>query len=166
VTEPKRKEEYRLISSKEEQVVANKSPDEVESNDDVHKDQDGTFTTVTPTSGNKSGMIALRMIPVYMSNGSRKIKVNALLDDASTKSYINSYVAAELGFKGQLRRVKVNVLNGQIEILEMMPVVCDIESLDGRSKLNFTAFTVEKVTGDMKAMDWSTCAREWPHLIT
>ena len=43
-------------------------------------------------------------------------------------------------------------------------VVCGIESLDGTSRLTFTAFTVEKVTGDMKAMDWITCAREWPHL--
>jgi len=141
VTEPKRKEEYQLISSKEEQVAANKSPNEVESND-VNKDWDGTFTTVTPMSENKSGMIALRTIPVYLSNGSRKIKVNALLDDASTKSYINSDVAAELGLKGQLRRVKVNVLNGQIETFETTPVVCNIESLDGRSKLNLTAFTV------------------------
>ena len=41
-----------------------------------------------------------------------------------------------------------------------MPIACDIESLDGKSKLKFTAFTVEKVTGDMKAMDWNTCARE------
>jgi len=47
---------------------------------------------------------------------------------------------------------------------QTMPVACDMESLDGKSKLNFTAFTVEKVTGDMKAMDWITCAREWTHL--
>ena len=26
------------------------------------------------------------------------------------------------------------------------------------------AFTTEKVIGDMKATDWSICAREWPHL--
>ena len=57
------------------------------------------------SSENKSGMIALRTIPVYLSNGNRKIKVSALLDDASTKSYINSDVAAELGLEGQLRRV-------------------------------------------------------------
>ena len=68
-------------------------------------------------------MIALRTIPVYLSNGSRKKKVDALLDDASTKSYNNSDVAAELGLDGQLRRVKVNFFNGQIETFQIIPVV-------------------------------------------
>ena len=77
----------------------------MESSEEVQKDQDGTFTTVTQFSENKSGMIVLRTIPVYLSRGSRKIKVNALLDDASTNSYNSSDVAAELGLEGQLRRV-------------------------------------------------------------
>ena len=32
-----------------------------------------------------TGSIALRTIPVYLKNGSRRLRVNALLDDASTK---------------------------------------------------------------------------------
>ena len=59
------------------------------------------------------------LIPAYLSNGSRKIKVNALPDDTSTESYINCDVAAELGLEGQLRRI------------EMVLVACDIESLAG-----------------------------------
>jgi len=39
-------------------------------------------------------------ITVYLRN--RTIKVNALLDDANIKTYINSDVAAELGLQGQL----------------------------------------------------------------
>ena len=86
VIEPKKKEEYRLISSKE-QVAANKASNEVESSDEVQKAQNETFITVIQSSENKSGsyMIAFRTIPVYLSNGNRKIKVKALLDDASTK---------------------------------------------------------------------------------
>ena len=49
---------------------------------------------------------------MYLNNDSRKVKVNALLDDVSIRSYINSDVAAELGLQGQLRRVKISVLNG------------------------------------------------------
>ena len=41
--------------------------------------------------------IALRTIPVYLRNGVKRVKVNALLYDASTKTYINSDVATELG---------------------------------------------------------------------
>ena len=47
------------------------------------------------------GSVALRTVPVYLTNGNRKLKVNALLDDASTKTYINADVAAKLGLQGQ-----------------------------------------------------------------
>ena len=47
--------------------------------------------------------VALRTIHVIVSNGARKLKVNALLDDARTKIYINSDVASELGLKGEVR---------------------------------------------------------------
>ena len=94
----------------------------------------------------------------------RELKVNALLDDASTKTYINSDVAAELGLHGQLQKVNVSVLNGHVETFETSPVECIIESLDGKSKLRITAFTTERVVGDTKAIDWSMCAREWSHL--
>ena len=71
-------------------------------------------------------------------------------------------MVAELGLQEHLKRVNVSVLNGQIETT---PVVCGTESLDGKSRLTFIAFTVERVTGDMKTMDWlNTYARDWPHL--
>ena len=124
-----------------------------------------TYAAVTPSSATQtSGTIALRTIPVYLKNGIKKIKVNALLDDASTKTYINSDVAAELGLQGQLKRVNISVLNGHIETFETTPVECTIESLDGKSQIRITAFSTERVIGDVKAIDWSMCAREWSHL--
>ena len=47
-------------------------------------------------------------------NGTRTLKVNALLDDASIKTYFNADVAAELGLQGQTEKVTVNVLNDQV----------------------------------------------------
>ena len=41
--------------------------------------------------------VALRTVPVYVANCARHVKVNALLDKASSKSYLNSNAAAELG---------------------------------------------------------------------
>ena len=108
--------------------------------------------------------MALREIPVFLRNGQKMVKVNALLDDASTKTYVNSDVAAELGLQECLQQVSVSVLKGHVETFETLPVQCIIESLDGKSKLNITAFTAEKVTGDIKAIDWSTFSRQWPHL--
>ena len=51
---------------------------------------------VSETTGN----IALRTIPVYLKNGNKRVRVNAVLDDASTKTYVNVDVTAELGLKG------------------------------------------------------------------
>ena len=76
------------------------------------------------------GNIALRTIPVHLKNGNQKLKVNALLDDASTKTYINADVAAELGLQGHPQKVNVSVLNGQVETFETTPIECALESLD------------------------------------
>ena len=95
----------------------------------------------------------MRTVPVVLKNGHRKIKANALLDEASTKTYINADVAAELGLQGKPQKVTVNVLNGQIETFETMPVTVQLESLDASVKTTVSAFTAEKVTGNMEAID-------------
>ena len=73
-------------------------------------------------------------------------------------------VAAEMGLQGELKKVIVSVLNGQLKSFETTPVECTIESLDGKTSLKVTALTTVKVKGNMRAMDWTTCADEWPHL--
>jgi len=65
-------------------------------------DKESTAEKVTSSSdatlvSGTTESIALRKIPVYLKNGGRRLRVNALLDDASTKTYINSDVAAEMG---------------------------------------------------------------------
>ena len=81
-----------------------------------------------------------------------------------TKTYINADVAAELGLQGCLQKVNVSVLNGKVETFETSPVECVIESLDGKAQSKITAFTANRVTGSMKAIDWKVCAKRWPHL--
>ena len=120
-------------------------------------------TTMMSKEVSVFGNIALRTIPVYLKSGNQKLKVNALLDDASTKTYVNADVAAELGLQGHPQRVNVSVLNGQVETFETTPIDCFVESLDGKS-YRITAFTTSRVTGNMNVIDRNTCAREWPHL--
>ena len=74
-------------------------------------------TTLMVQEDYQPDFIALPTVPVKRKIGGKSFKVNALLDDASTKTYINSYVAAELGLQGKTERVTVNVLNGQIKHL-------------------------------------------------
>ena len=37
--------------------------------------------------------------------------------------------------------------------LRLLPVECIIESLDGKSQLRITAFTTERIIGNMRAID-------------
>ena len=65
------KEELQLNVSKEEHFMISSSPIEVEQDDKAHQDETYSTCTVTLTSEDKSGMVALRTIPVYLRNGGR-----------------------------------------------------------------------------------------------
>ena len=66
-------------------------------------------TRVESKTSQRQEFLAMRTVPVILINGNRRMTVNALLDDASTKTYINADVAAELGLQGNLQRTNVNV---------------------------------------------------------
>ena len=99
-------------------------------------------------------VLVSRTVPVIVKNGGRKLKVNALLDEASTKTYINADIAAELGLPERSQKVTVNGLNGKTETFETNPVKVELESLDASVKTAINAFTAEQVAGNMKAINW------------
>ena len=66
--------------------------------------------------------------------------------DNFTLMYINADVASEPGLQGISRKVTVNVLIGQTETVETMPVDVELESLDGSVSKTVSAFT----TGSQK----------------
>ena len=122
-----------------------------------------SHSTVTSQNA-QPRFVGLRTVPVFLKNGNRRIKVNTLLDEASTKTYLNADVAAELGLEGHPKSVTVNVLNGQTETFETTPVEVELESLDGNVKSIINAFTAERVTGNMKVIDWGKYAAKCTHL--
>ena len=67
---------------------------------------------------------------MWLSAKGKKIKVNAVLDDASTVSYMNEEVAGALGLSGTYEKVTVNVLNENVETFDSMPVSLILESCD------------------------------------
>ena len=121
-------------------------------------------TTMITQDYSKVDYIALRTVPIVLKNGDRSMRVNALLDEASTKSYVNSDVAAELGLEGKTEKVTVNVLNGQIETFETKPVSFELQNVDGTVSVNVNAYTTNRVTGDMNVIDWNEYRKKWPYL--
>ena len=47
-----------------------------------------------------SNIVGLRTVPVILEHDDKEIPINALLDDGSTSTFLNSSVAAALGLKG------------------------------------------------------------------
>ena len=92
------------------------------------------------------------------------MKVNALLDDASTQMYINADITAQLGLQGKFQQVTVNVLNCQIKTFDTMPVEFELESFNRLVDMKMSAFTAAQVTGNMNVVEWSDLARKWEHL--
>ena len=93
--------------------------------------------------------VLLRTVPVILTNGNRRIKVNALLDEASTQTYLNEDVNQELGLSGELERMTINVLNDNKATLNTMRVTCELKSLDGRVQQAISVLTTRKVTGNL-----------------
>ena len=147
---------YRSASTEPKSgFLSSTEPKLVDETRDGHQDLDSTSPDLdtSVTEGNEQNhqttmmtqneyrpdFVALRTVPVVLRNGTRTLKVNTLLDDASTKTYLNADVAAELGLQGQTEKVTVNVLNDQVETLETKPVNFKLESLDGNVSMNVSA---------------------------
>ena len=120
-------------------------------------------TTVHQTHHSRIDSVVLRTVPVIIDDGTKEIVINALLDDGSTKCYLNSDTAA-LGIEGNFQRVTVDVLNGHTEVLETMLTDLILESIDRKLCKPMSAFTVNKVAGAMKMIDWVREAQKRPYL--
>jgi DNA-binding transcriptional regulator YiaG len=151
-----------MDSSYKEPTTSSSVNSQLQTEEKTHYSTTSLVTTNNSTS--KHQYIALRTIPVIVSNGNKNIQINALLDDGSTKTYINADVAAELGLVGEQENVSVNVLNGRSEVFKTAAVDVHLKSLDGSINTTVNAFITTKVTGMMHAIDWQKQKNKWKHL--
>ncbi|XP_065190905.1 uncharacterized protein LOC135821835 [Sycon ciliatum] len=122
-------------------------------------------TTTTANIGAGARPLSLRTLPVVLRNGDRNLRVNALLDDGSTQSYVNTEVADQLNLQGPMKRVSISTLNGAVESFESMPVDLLVESVDGKFISPFSAITTSHVTGTLKPYDWTVESSQYHHLL-
>lgn len=78
--------------------------------------QEHSHITTLASAQNQEN-VSLRTAPVWLSANGRKIKVNALLDDASSVSYVNEELAGALGLSATYEQVVVNVLTRAWKLL-------------------------------------------------
>ena len=159
-TEPKREVDSQVELSSEDSLSEDVTSSVTEGKGQPNAQQ----TTMVANNNSQSGYIALRTVPVILRNGNRSLKVNALLDEASTKTYLNTDVATQLGLNGRTEDVKVNVLNGQVETFETKSVSVELLSVDQTINMNVTAHTTDRVTGNMHVVNWKEYNSKWPYL--
>ncbi|PFX27081.1 hypothetical protein AWC38_SpisGene8239 [Stylophora pistillata] len=108
---------------------------------------------------------SLRTVPVWIKANGRKVKINAILDDASNETFLNKEVAGVLGLQEPFEKVQVHVLNDTVEMFQSMPLQIEIESADGRLSKEIGVQTCpQKVTGSYRAVNWNKHQDKWPHL--
>ena len=108
--------------------------------------------------------ISLRTVPVVLKNKGKSIKINALLDDASTRSYLNENVAGYLELDGKPVSLSVRVINDAKNVLQSMEVQCQLESCDGHVSQEVILHTTRHVMGNMQVVNWAQQGKQWPHL--
>ena len=130
----------------------------------VASDQHTYMTTLAPAEISEESL-SFRTVPVWLKANGKKVKVNAVLDDASSASYMNEEVACALGLSVPYEPVTVQVLNESVETFDSMPVGVILESCDGNVKCSFSAFTCPRqITGKYRVVDWRRHQTRWPHL--
>ena len=118
-----------------------------------------------PDDRNTDPIVSLRTLPVIVYNKGKEIVLNALLDDGSSQTFINSDVIKELGIEESIEReVAISVLNSNNELVHTSDVTFEISSLDKLNKSKISAMTAKQVVGDMKATDWNTEKTKFSHL--
>ena len=111
----------------------------------------------------KLGCISLRTVPIIVENGSKRLVINASLDDGSTQTYLNADIAAKLGLHGEIRKSQVNVRNGTVATFQEAPVEFTLRSMNRQVNAVIEVFIISDVTGDLKTVNWKAINRNWDH---
>ena len=85
--------------------------------------------------------------------------MNAILDDGSTQTYLNTDIAVKLALNGEIWKSQVNVINETVVTFETSLVQFTLKSMNGQVNTVTEAFTINNVTGDLKTTNWKATNR-------
>ena len=108
--------------------------------------------------------VSFMAVPVLLQSKNGQIRANALLDGASSTSYIRSDIADELELDGTTEMVETTVLGGNIVSSQQRQVTVNILSDDGSFTADVKAWTQSTITAPQTVADWSAMKVNYPHL--
>ena len=90
--------------------------------------------------------------------------INALLDDGSMRTYVNTDMAGHLQLLTcDCDKANVGTMGGGSRAF-LSKTVTFVESLAKKTCQSITATTTTRVTGELKAVHWRQIATNWEHL--
>ena len=85
--------------------------------------------------------------------------MNAILDNGSTQTYLNTDIAVKLALNGEIWKSQVNVINETVVTFETALVQFTLKSMNGQVNTVTEAFTINNITGDLKTTNWKATNR-------
>ena len=137
--------------------------DKATSNSDTKQrsEHEVTHCGVQLTSGPSYSFM---IVPVLLVHANIRFKCTALLDPASSTSYVRQSIASALDLHGKFSNLTTSVLEGREVSARREKVVVNVESCDGDVHSAFSAWVLPSVTAPVTPVDWNTRKNNWPHL--
>ena len=104
------------------------------------------------------------VLPAIISDGQKKLKVNVMLDQCSTSSYISEHAAGELELQGQSLNLTIAGTGGTAIQKRSRRVELSVTSLNGTFTAPLQAHVLDNIASDTSAFQWSELKEKWPHL--
>ena len=137
------------------------------------KEENGSVLPNAPAAGevketthtaNRVDNVSLMVIPAYITNGKKKLRVNVMLDPCSTGTYVTESASQELNLRGKVQSLTISGTGGTKVKTESRRVELSVTSIDEMFSTKIQANVLENITGETPAISWSDIKGKWPHL--
>lgn len=104
------------------------------------------------------------ILPAFITNKTKKLKVNVLLDPCSTGTYVTESASEELNLHGQVQSLTISGTGGSEIKRQSCRVELSVTSLNEEFSTKLHANVLKDITGETPAFQWSELKERWPHL--
>ena len=111
-----------------------------------------------------SAPLSFMTAPVLVKYRDICVRGTALLDPASSTSYVRQHIASAVGADGPREPLTASVLSGEVVSGVFKHVTVSVEAVDGSAASEFRAWAMPSVCPSVKPVDWSTTKHAWEDL--
>ena len=117
-------------------------------------------SSVQPSQHPESFMV----VPVVLAHGNARVQGTALLDPASSVTYLRQSVASALNLSGPKKQLTTSVLGGKAITAKRAQVVVDVQAVEGGPTSSINAWVLPTVTASLPNVNWSEHKDRWTHI--